>query len=635
MIAKHIAVTAARKSSFGRLVRYLTESQGKEVRKGAVRVTNCYNDSAEVAALEVLNTQSMNTRSMADKTYHLIVSFQAGEEPDSATLTAIEDRVCDGLGFSGHQRVSVVHQDTDNLHLHIAINKIHRTRYTIQEPFRAYRTLAKLCEKLEAEYSLQKDNHVPRLTAAENRAADMEHHSGIESLLGWVRRECKEQMLQAQSWEQLHAVLADNGMRVQARGNGLVISANDGTTVKASSVGPELSRPRLEQRFGPFETASTSTIVPKPARRYEKKPVVSRVDTTELFARYKAAQEHTREIGIREREQARARKDRRIDAARRSVDLNRAAFKLTAMPVLAKKLMHKALTRAFHEEMEAIKRRYLREREAIHQQHRLPQWADWLRCEAERGAVWALAALRARNPGFRPTVDAVAGPALSQRLVRPSCHDSITKMGTIIYRVGDSAIRDDGTRLRVSLGADQAALKSALRMAIDRYGERIAVNGSDAFKEKILMAAVAIGLPVRFDDPTLEERRLRLIPEPNAAENARNGSASTTGPQDALVRPASRRNSAAESYITEREEKRAIGCDVPKHARYTPLHTGPFRYAGLRHVDGETLALLKHGDEVLVVEVTDAAALHLKRLPLGTQVRVAGRDLIRTGGRSR
>jgi hypothetical protein len=236
MIAKQIAMTAARKSSFSRLVHYLSDAQGKEVRAGATRITNCMNDSVEVAALEVLNTQMLNTRSTADKTYHLMISFRRDETPSAATLAAVEDRLCDALGFSGHQRISVVHYDTDNLHLHVAINKIHPTRYTIKEPFRAYRILAGLCEKLENEYHLQKDNHTPQQVGAQNRASDMEHHAGVESLLGWIKRECLEQMRGAQSWEQLHAVLADNGLRLHPLANGLAITTADGTTVKASSV---------------------------------------------------------------------------------------------------------------------------------------------------------------------------------------------------------------------------------------------------------------------------------------------------------------------------------------------------------------------------------------------------------------
>lgn len=92
-----------KKSGFASLVRYLTHTQGKQERTGDIRLTNCMtDDDVELAALEVLNTQAMNTRSQADKTYHLIVSFRNGEEPDTSFLASIEERICDALGFNGH-----------------------------------------------------------------------------------------------------------------------------------------------------------------------------------------------------------------------------------------------------------------------------------------------------------------------------------------------------------------------------------------------------------------------------------------------------------------------------------------------------------------------------------------------------
>ncbi|MFO0702010.1 MAG: relaxase/mobilization nuclease domain-containing protein [Nitrospira sp.] len=47
----------------------------------------------------MLNTQSFNTRAQSDKTYHLIVSFRPGELPSTATVRAIENRVCHRLGL--------------------------------------------------------------------------------------------------------------------------------------------------------------------------------------------------------------------------------------------------------------------------------------------------------------------------------------------------------------------------------------------------------------------------------------------------------------------------------------------------------------------------------------------------------
>ncbi|WP_394809200.1 relaxase/mobilization nuclease domain-containing protein [Nitrosomonas sp.] len=54
-----------------------------------------------------------------------MLSFPEGERLSFSDLNAIEERFCDVLGFNGHQRISVIHDDTNNLHMHIAINKIH------------------------------------------------------------------------------------------------------------------------------------------------------------------------------------------------------------------------------------------------------------------------------------------------------------------------------------------------------------------------------------------------------------------------------------------------------------------------------------------------------------------------------
>ncbi|MFC5461008.1 TraI/MobA(P) family conjugative relaxase [Massilia niabensis] len=586
MIAKHIAMNAATKSSFARLVRYLTDSQGKAVRTGAIRITNCMNDSADVAALEILNTQAMNTRSRADKTYHLIVSFRHGEQPDVATLSSIEDSLCAALGFAGHQRVSVVHDDTDNLHVHVAINKIHPTRYTILEPFQAYRILARLCDKLEDEYGLQKDNHAPGKTASENRAADMEHHSGVESLLGWVKRECAERMRVTQSWDELHALLLDNGLRLHPAGNGLVITAADRTTVKASSVGREFSRPRLEQRLGPFQAAPSKLKTVRPARGYQKQPLASSVDTTELYSRYRAAQVRAAEGRVRERNQARARKERRIDAAKRTVGLKRAALKLVSIPGPAKKLMYGALSRARSEEIAAIKVLYRRERQAIDQRHWRCQWADWLRHEAAQGDLEALAALRGRDPRSVLTGNSVTGKALPRQPARPTGHDSVTKKGTIIYHVGGSAIRDDGDRLKVSLEADQAAVLSALEMAVARFGGRIAVNGSDGFKEQILVAAVEAGMRVTFADAALEQRRLELTQASTAQQEAM---AVRAGPALSCESRCDGEDSVVDIYMAERGKENVDILEVNKQARYTPLPPSVAKNVGTQRVGGQTL----------------------------------------------
>jgi hypothetical protein len=510
MIAKHIPMHAVNKSGFARLVRYLTDTQGKQERTGEIRLTNCISDDVEMASLEVLNTQALNKRSLADKTYHLVVSFRDGEEPDAASLVAIEERICDGLGFVGHQRISVEHRDTDNRHLHIAINKIHPTRYTIHEPYLAYKTLARVCETLEVELALRKDNHVPRKVDAENRAADMEHHAGVESLLGWVQRRCKQQMQHAQSWGDLHAVMSSNGLHLHRRANGLVITAQDGTTMKASSVGREFSKPKLEERFGPFQAAPEQDVGLQAECRYERKSLYVPQDASELYGRYQGEQTRLASIRTAKRKRIRQRKERQIEAIMRSVRLKRAALKLVVMPRVAKKMMYEALANAMRDEIAEIKRKSAQECKVVDQACRQHHWIDWLRQQAGAGEPDALAVLRRSKPTCDLVRGGVSGTANTHAPFPTHRCDSVTRQGTIIFRVGPNTIRDEGDALHVSIGADQVAVQATLRMAVERFGNRITVKGSEAFKKQIVIAAATEKLRVVFVGSTLDQHRMEL-----------------------------------------------------------------------------------------------------------------------------
>ncbi len=51
----------------------------------------------------------------------------------------------------------------------------------------------------------------------------------------------------------------------------------------------------------------------------------------------------------------------------------------------------------------------------------------------------------------------------------------------------------------------------ALRLAAERYGDRITVNGTVEFKAQAIRAAVDGKLAITFADPALEKRRQALL----------------------------------------------------------------------------------------------------------------------------
>jgi hypothetical protein len=116
----------------------------QKTRVGEVVITNCVSTDTTWASREIAATQWLNTRAKSARTYHLIISLKDGANPDAQTLRMIEERFCKALGYAEHQRISVAHHETDNVHIHVAINKIHPTTFTLHNPGCDYKTL-KIC----------------------------------------------------------------------------------------------------------------------------------------------------------------------------------------------------------------------------------------------------------------------------------------------------------------------------------------------------------------------------------------------------------------------------------------------------------------------------------------------------------
>jgi hypothetical protein len=606
-------------------------------------VTHCESSDLQAAFIEVMAIQSMNTRAESDKTYHLILSFRAGERPDDDVLKAIEHEVCVGLGYDGHQRISVAHDDTDNFHLHIAINKIHPTRLTIHNPYNDHKTLGRLCTALELKYGLARDNHSAVRVGSENRALDMEHHAGVESLLGWIKRECLKQLLAAACWAELHRVLQAYGLAIHERANGLVICDQAGLMVKASSVARTLSKTKLLERFGDFKPPSDPDPqhnhkhlkAQTPVKHYEATPVRTRMDTTLLFSRYKNEQQGIAGYRAKAGQAARAKKARLIADLKSKATLKRATTKLTGGSRAEKKCLYALISHSVKSELKRINEHYKQDRERLLKQYQPLQWADWLRREAMSGNPEALAALRARvnrGPlGLKGNSVSASGGVL-QKTTLNAVQDSITKKGTIIYRVGSSAVRDEGDRLKVSRGATREGLAAALCLAMERYGTHITVTGSAEFKAQIVEVAANAKLALMFTDAKLEAQRMTLIKQANISQQA-SINAATERIAASTLNPLS--FVAVDQYIQEREQKRLKILDILKHRRYTNADVGVLAFMGVRHIAGESLALLKRDEVILVMPIDEKTAQRLSRLAIGDPVTCKGLGVVKTRGKSR
>ena len=639
MIAKHIPMKSARRSSFRELVAYITYTKDKAVRIGEVKITNCHQDNAADAVLEVLATQLQNQRACSDKTYHLLISFPAGDSLSTEALRSIEDEVCDALGFGEHQRVSAVHTDTDNLHVHVAINKIHPQTLTIHNPYCDYKALGTVCERLERFHGLIHTNHQTIAPGARNRALDVEYSAGMESLLGWIQRECLKELRQAQNWGELHERLSQNGLALQERGNGLVVSDQEGRMVKASSVARDLSKAQLEKRFGRFEATDAQLQasraqkgrihkVEKADRAYQPRPVSRDSGTDALYQRYLSEQAHRRSARTQIRQELRTQKHSLVSQAKDRARIKRGLIKQLDCDRFMKRMLYQQAGSALREDIGSIRA----QQRAVHEEKfshaRVLSWFDWLAERAAMGDAQALAALRKRQRAALSRANALLGAQeeigqgrAPQGKKNSASHagiridgariDSVTKRGTLIYTHGHahgkSAIRDNGNRLEVSEGIKQDALEIALAMAVKRFGPSIRIEGDAAFRERVLSTAQALKLDIRFDGVMQTESKGEqgTAEEASAAEircqapeaYGASGNAPTAGSPGEV---------AAERYIAEREMKRQKIPDIPQHVLGEMKPHINMRYAGWRRVDGQFLLLAQMSPEEIAVIPVEA-----------------------------
>ena len=415
MISRHIA-RKPKNDNNRRLANYIDDASHANEKSLLSWCAGCWaGDDYELGVVEVAATQALNTRSVKEKTYHLLVSFRPEDE---ATLTpevlkAIEEEFAKALGFEAHQRHCGVHKNTSNLHMHVAYNMIHPEKLNRHEPFRHYLIRDRLCRELEQRFSLRVDNG--RLAARENGsiplsdvAATVESHTGQQSFEGYVR-ERRETLLaaleKATSWSHLHSALAEQGLIIKPHGNGLAIASSQGqNAIKASRLDRVFSKSNMEKRFGSYQEPEKRVVLPQPEATYNAKPLHRAPERGDLYAEYQTgiAKRKAALTLIKERET--------IDRETLSVTWKRKRQQIEGM-ALTKRDKSNLLRQARRHEVEArtrLAKNVTSRRKTIAEEVPFASWAEFLRGKAAQGNEVALAILRSRKQEVAPEPDAPA-----------------------------------------------------------------------------------------------------------------------------------------------------------------------------------------------------------------------------------
>ena len=266
MIAKRVDKTDSIGEDFTRLGEYIAAAREVGEKLDKLWIGNCAAGDSEEdleAALAEVEAVRQLKGGNGNRTYHLIVSFREGERekltPDD--LKVIAKSYADALGFGEQQYVAGTHINTDNFHMHIAFNKIHPETGKIHTPFRDFKILEITSRTMEKQFELTVDRGMSDREELQGElspaARDYESETWEVSFQRWMLEQKEPIMAVLQgagSWQEVHAGLADYGVRLQQRGAGLVFRDHElKHSMKASALDRAAGVKRLSERFGPFE----------------------------------------------------------------------------------------------------------------------------------------------------------------------------------------------------------------------------------------------------------------------------------------------------------------------------------------------------------------------------------------------
>ncbi|EBQ9648324.1 relaxase NikB [Salmonella enterica subsp. enterica serovar Montevideo] len=295
------------RSRFSRLVDYATRLRDESfvslvdvMRDGCEWVNfygvTCFHNctSLETAAEEMEYTarQARYAKDDTDPVFHYILSWQSHESPRTEQIYDSVRHTLKALGLSSHQYVSAVHTDTDNLHVHVAVNRVHPDTGYLNCLSWSQEKLSRACRELELKHGFAPDNgcwiHAPGSRIVRKTAAERDRQNAWTRGKKQTFREYVSQTAVAglrsepvHDWLSLHRRLAEDGLYLTLQnGSFMVMDGWDRNRegVQLDSFGPSWNGDKLRKKMGEY------TPVPKDifsqvgaAGRY--KPEVIAADT--------------------------------------------------------------------------------------------------------------------------------------------------------------------------------------------------------------------------------------------------------------------------------------------------------------------------------------------------------------------
>ena len=519
-------------------------------------------EAGHVAEMIALSTDATRSR---DPVSHYVLSWREHERPSAAQIEQAIDIFANETGLTGHQMIYGLHTDTDNLHLHIAVNRavpetarvvkinggfdieaIHRVVARI-EAEQGWEREANARYTLDPSGQLSKTHRDGAARTPSTQAQDFEARTGTKSAERIAQADAAPVIQQAQSWEELHAGLASCSMRYERKGSGAVVWIGE-QAVKASSVDRRAAIGKLEARLGPFQAAGQSVEMrprspePMPAGRPEW-DAYSRERRTLQTAKSDAW------TGLRER-QTDERKTLAADQATERRDALAGDWRGKGM-----------LLNGLRSQLAAKHAAAKADRKDAHDKQRL----------ALRGqfpAVHDFDTWRRQQGHERPVAGTLHGADAEASRSRPEPQDIRAFVGRQDgYRVayvrkdhqtGAVAFVDQGRQIKVYTSEDAGVL-AALQLADQRFGRSagLLIDGSEDFKRRCVGIAARHG--IKISNPALQDAIKAEREQHQARERERQAQVERPQTEPGNERQAERHAADASHDDAKQEQENDLG----------------------------------------------------------------------------
>ena len=535
MIAKLPAKRRDSKSSFNDLINYCLGVSG-HAKNSVLHVgTANLNSPPEKAYLEMEGLSYENTR-CKNPVLHFILSWRAEESPTNEQVDEAVGIALKELDLQNCQALWALQSDTDNLHVHVAVNRISPESFRAIRPAGGWtkKALERAARKIEisqgweiertGRYEVNESGNILEKNAkaikppeVSQKARDIEAHTGQVSLERHAKREAAVILETAANWEELHGKLASKGFSFERKGNGAILRIGD-KAVKLSHVSRKSSFSKLEQRLGKYEERKHDVIVQTPFNPEQEKimpianPSIEKTSWEDYQAeRNSYLESKTSAIKKLKARQKQERENLYLVQKSRLSELFTESWKvrgdelnqIRSIFAFASRKERLRLREHHSEELLELKSHFLK---------RFPSFKEWLADQSREGLYRVY-----RYPGQFLLSPEQSGIRIPQSHNGMDLRDYSARRGagsSVLYcKAGTftADFSDMGKRIVLNKRKlTEASVAAALQLANQKWGAT-EITGNDEYKELCISAAVKYGLKLANPDLAAEVERRRQI----------------------------------------------------------------------------------------------------------------------------